>query len=94
LFSSFSEDSPPATGKREKHAFQGLAEPSQVEATDLPDMHFQLAGRDLVLPSVPLLLEPVESECVNCSGNAGMDLLALAHRVTLDFGSMRLILER
>jgi hypothetical protein len=94
LFSSFSEDSPPAAGKREKHAFQGLAEPSQVEATDLPDMHFQLAGRDLVLPSVPLLLEPVESECVNCSGNAGMDLLALAHRVTLDFGSMRLILER
>ena len=94
LFSSFSEDSPPAAAKREKHSFQGLAEASQIEATDLQDLHFLLAGRDLALPSVPLLLEPIDSECVNCSGNAGMDLLALARRVTLDFGSMRLILER
>jgi hypothetical protein len=94
LFSSFSEDTPPSAAKREKHSFQGLAEASQIEATDLRDLHFQLAGRDLALPSVPLLLEPIDSECVNCSGNAGMDLLALARRVTLDFGSMRLILER
>jgi hypothetical protein len=94
LFSSFSEDLSPAAGKREKHAFQGLAEPSQVEATELRDLHFQLAGRDLALASVPLLLEPIDSECVNCSGNAGMDLLSQARRVTLDFGSMRLILDR
>jgi hypothetical protein len=94
LFSSFAEDSPPAAVKREKRSFQGLAEASQVEATELHDLHFQLAGKDLALPSVPLLLEPIDSECANCSGNAGMDLLALARRVTLDFGSMRLILER
>ena len=94
LFSSFAEDSPAAGGKREIHQFQGLAEPSEVEASAVRDLHFRVAGRDLTLPSVPLLHEPIDSECATCSGNAGMDLLALARRATLDFGAMRLILER
>jgi hypothetical protein len=62
--------------------------------TSLRDLHFRIAGKDLALPAVSLLLEPVDSECANCSGNAGMDLLNQAHRVTLDFNAMRLVLER
>ena len=94
LFSSFSEDAAPEGEKRKKQGFQSLGEPVEVEATSLRDLPFRIGGKDLVLPAVPLLLEQIESECLNCSGNVGMDLLGLARRVTLDFGSMRLILER
>ncbi|HTS66234.1 MAG TPA: aspartyl protease family protein [Candidatus Acidoferrales bacterium] len=94
LFSSFAEEGASAARKRQKQGFQSLGEPVEVEAAELRDLQFRVGGKDLVLPSVPLLLEQIESECVNCSGSAGMDLLALARRVTLDFGAMRLILER
>jgi hypothetical protein len=94
LFSSFSDDTLPAGGTRAKHEFQGLGEPSHVDAAELHDLHFRLGGQDLVLATVPLLLDPIDSECATCSGNAGMNLLNLARRVTLDFNSMRLMLER
>jgi hypothetical protein len=94
LFSSFAEDAPPTPGKRARREFQGLGEPSEVEAAEMKNVHFRLAGKDLMLASVPVLVEPIDSECANCSGNAGMDLLAQARRVTLDFQSMRLILDR
>jgi hypothetical protein len=95
LFSSFAEESPALRpgARRAKHEYQGLGEPAEVEATDVRDLHFRVGGKDLALASTPLLLEPVESECANCSGNAGMDLLNLAHKITLDFNSMRLILQ-
>jgi hypothetical protein len=53
-----------------------------------------VGGKELALKSVPMLLEPIEAECTNCSGNAGMDLLGQAKRVTLDFGAMRLMVEK
>jgi len=93
MFSGWGEETGAAAGKREKHEFQGMGEAVQVEAAQIRELHFGVAGKDLVLKSVPLLVEPIEAECVNCAGNAGMDLLNLARRVTLDFNSMRLTLE-
>ena len=96
LFSSFIDEAsmvPPAES-RQKFELQGYGEPLELSSTSLRDLHFRIAGKDLALPAVSLLLEPVDSECANCSGNAGMDLLNQAHRVTLDFNAMRLVLER
>jgi hypothetical protein len=93
LFSNWGDDTG-AGGKHSRRQFQGLGEAVQVEAADLGDVRFLIAGKELTLKSVPMLTEPIEAECTNCSGNAGMDLLGLANRVTLDFGAMRLILER
>jgi len=96
LFSSFSEDSPdgaPAGGKRVRREFQGLGEAAEVEATEMRDVQFRVAGKDLVVRSVPLLLNPIDSECSTCAGNAGMDLFKAARRVTLDFNAMRLLVE-
>src|SRR5262249_9718185 len=77
LFSNWGDETG-ATGKRDKHEFQGLGEPIQVEAANIGDVPFSVAGKILTLKSVPMLLEPIEAECTNCSGNAGMDLLGLA----------------
>jgi hypothetical protein len=93
LFSSWGEAGG-ATGARAPHHFQGLGEAVQIEAVDLGQMRFLVGGKELVLKSVPMLAEPIEAECTNCSGNAGMDLLGQARRVTVDFGAMRLFVER
>ena len=93
LFSSWADDGG-AAGKRSRHEFQGLGEAVQIDATSVGEVRFLVSGRELLLKSVPMLMEPIEAECTNCSGNAGMDLLNQARRVTLDFGAMRLIAER
>jgi hypothetical protein len=82
------------TGARAPHHFQGLGEAVQIDAVNLGQMRFLVAGRELVLKSVSMLAEPIEAECTNCSGNAGMDLLGQARRVTVDFGAMRLLVDR
>jgi hypothetical protein len=93
LFSSWADDVG-STAKRARHEFQGLGEAIQVEAADMGEVRFLVGGKELVLKSVPMLVEPIEAECTNCSGNAGMDLLGQAKRVILDFGAMRLIVEK
>jgi hypothetical protein len=93
LFSSWAEDAA-STAKRSRHNFQGLGDAIQVEAADMGEVRFLVGGKDLVLKQVPMLVEPIEAECTNCSGNAGMDLLHQAKRVTLDFGAMRLTVEQ
>ena len=92
LFSSWADESGLAARKRAKHEFQGLGEAVQIEAADAGEVPFGVSGKVFTLKSVPLLVEPIEAECTNCSGNAGMDLLDKARRVTFDFGAMRLIL--
>jgi hypothetical protein len=93
LFSNWGDEGG-SLGKRVPHAFQGLGEAIQIDATDVGEVRFLVAGKELALKSVPMLAEPIEAECTNCSGNAGMDLLGQARRVTVDFGAMRLIVER
>src|SRR5262249_51103003 len=53
LFSSFADEIAalrPGT-RRAKHEFQGLGEPAEVEATELRDLRFHIAGKDLALAS-------------------------------------------
>lgn len=93
MFSSWADDAG-SPSKHARHEFQGLGEAIQVEAADMGEVRFAVGGKELALKSVPMLLEPIEAECTNCSGNAGMDLLGQAKRVTLDFGAMRLMVEK
>jgi hypothetical protein len=93
LFSNWADDAGAPT-KHAPHAFQGLGEAIRVEAADMGEVRFNIGGKELALKSVPMLMEPIEAECTNCSGNAGMDLLGQARRITLDFGAMRLMVEK
>jgi hypothetical protein len=93
LFSSWGDETAGPAGKRGKHEFQGLGEAIQVEAADVGPLQFGVSGRLLSLKAVPMLIEPIDAECTNCSGNAGMDLFDSAHRVTIDFGAMKLTIQ-
>ena len=72
---------------------EGLGEAIQVEAANVGPLQFGVSGRLLSLKAVPMLIEPIDAECTNCSGNAGMDLFGSAHRVTIDFGAMKLTVQ-
>ena len=80
-------------GKKESTRLRGLGGSTVVEAITLPEFHFQTGGYDLVLRPAQVL--PQDSRVDRNSYHVwlGMDLLGQARRVTLDFESMRFVLE-
>jgi hypothetical protein len=59
----------------------------------LPPVTFQVGGRNVTLQPAHVLLKANNDTSEWFIGNLGMDILNQAHRVTLDFQSMTLMLE-
>jgi hypothetical protein len=97
LYPDFAEDFADVAkgaGAKEVYEMKGLGEGIELEAGEIPELKLRFAGGDTVLHEVPMLVEPLPSQCPGCSGNAGRDLLIQARILTLDFKAMKLTVGR
>jgi predicted aspartyl protease len=101
LYPIFADDFPEiakTAGEKQTYEVEGLGQSAEVQSADLPQLTLTVAGAATHLEDVVSLLEPLASQCPTCSGNAGRDLLRLllkqARSVTVDFRTMRLMVDR
>jgi predicted aspartyl protease len=100
LYPTFADDFPDiakTAGEKQTYEIEGIGNSAEVESADLPELTLAVAGAETRLKDVDLLLEPFAAKCPTCYGNAGRDLLRLllkrGRSVTLDFRTMRLIVD-
>ncbi len=81
------------TGKKESTRLRGLGGSTEVEVISLPEFKFHVGEFDLVLRPAQVLPQDARVDRNSYHVWLGMDLLGQARRVTLDFESMRFVLE-
>ena len=94
LFAAFAEQFAPllkATGKTDSLDLKGIGGTETLDAIAVPDLTFNIGGREAVLSPARVLVHKSWRKC--CAMNVGLDLLRQARSFTIDFGAMTLALE-
>jgi predicted aspartyl protease len=82
-----------ARGRQAVFELTGEAGESKLKELSLPDLQLRMGAMDLRIQSADVLLERAPLWDERNYGLIGIDLLNLAHTVTIDFQAMRLTLE-
>ena len=95
LMPAFARDFPEAIqdAKTGQSTIRGVSGSANVDAAFLQNVALQVGGRDLRLPSAEVLLQDLPGKRERFHVWAGPDLFAAARAVTVDFRSMRLVVE-
>ena len=81
------------SGKREKRRVGGVGQNVNVEAIVVDSLPVRVGGKDVKLRPAEIHLEKTDAASDRYFGRVGMDALAQAGRVTVDFRAMRLSME-
>lgn len=81
------------TGKKSAKSEVGYSGRASLDAMTLPTMSVRICDVDLTLTDTPVLMRKTVGPSDRYYGRLGMDLLNQARRVTIDFISMRIIVE-
>lgn len=94
LFAAFAEQFAPllkAASKTDTLDLKGIGGTETLDAIAIPDLTFNIGGRETVLSPARVLVHKSWRKC--CAVNVGLDLLRQARSFTIDFGAMTLALE-